>query len=87
MIERDDELKRVLDKWETPSARPVLDARVWHSYHEAQRRRSRWKIWGAVAALAVLTIGVAQWPSAPPLDDKADWQPLPNGAITVVKVR
>ena len=87
MIERDNELKQLLSRWEPPAPRPVLDARVWHSYRTELQRRRRWKIFGAIAAAAVLVVSVSRWPSAAPTVDNADWQPLPNGAITVVKVR
>ena len=87
MIERDDELKQLLGKWEPPATRAVLDARVWHSYRTESQRRRRWKIFGAIAAAAVLVVSISRWPSAAPPVDKADWQPLPNGAVTVVKVR
>jgi hypothetical protein len=86
MIERDENLRKVLGQWEVPQARPVLDSRVWHSWHEEQQRRRRWKIFGAVAAAVILVVSIAKRPATPSPDDNADWRPLPDGAITV-KVR
>lgn len=87
MIERDDKLRKVLGQWEVPAPRAVLDSRVWHAWHLEQQRRRRWKIFGAVAAAVMLAVSMARRPATTPPADSADWRPLPEGAITVVKVR
>jgi len=80
MIEPDEDLRRLLHQWEAPLPGAGLDARV-----RASTKRSRpWK-WLPIAAGLSLAIGIAAyWPAAKKVDS-AGFQPLPNGAITVMK--
>lgn len=93
---RDDELKKVLKQWEAPGPSAKLDAKVWEAYVQNQRWSVNWKLWGAVAAGVVLVAGL-QWskpteplqmPGGPRLETRmagAGFQPLEDGAVTVVK--
>ena len=92
---RDEELKRVLDKWETPAPTADLDARVWQAYTENRKRRVNWKLWGAVAAGVVLVVGISLRKPEPRVAGDArvetrfagaGYQPMEDGAVTVVKV-
>lgn len=92
---RDDELKKVLNKWEAPGASAGLDARVWESYRQNRRRAANWKLWGAVAAGVVLVAGLSlRKPAVKVAGDTrvetrmagAGFQPMEDGAVTVVRV-
>jgi len=91
---RDDELKKVLDKWETPMPSEKLDQRVSEAWLKSRPKPVSWKLWGAVAA--GLVIAAAQfWPSGPKRTGDptrvetrltaSGFRPIPDGAITVVK--
>jgi hypothetical protein len=81
MIEPDEELRRALHLWEAPKPDPSLDARV----RKARRRTRGWK-WLPIAAGFVLAAGIAAyWPSARRMDMDG-FRPLPNGAITVIRI-
>lgn len=93
---RDEELKRVLEKWETPGPSNRLDARVWESYARNRRRALSWKLWAAVAAGVLLAAGLSvrkapvPTPGGPRFETRlagAGFQPLEDGAVTVVKTR
>jgi len=93
----DDELKRVLHKWEAPEPGESLDRRVFDAWSASRRRPIPWKLWGAVAA--GLVIAAAQfWPSGPkpPAGDPtrvetrltaSGFRPIPDGTVTVVKAK
>ena len=89
MMERDEELQRLLKGWEAPSPSGKLDSRVWSAYRQS-KHSWRWK-WVPVAAALFLAVGIAAfWPtrSGSSLEtrmDAAGFQPIANGAITVVK--
>ena len=92
---RDDELKKVLDKWEAPQASAALDERVKASWAKSRPKPVPWKLWGAVAA--GLAIAAAQfWPTGPKpgtgdparLETRltaSGFRPIPEGSVTVVK--
>ena len=93
---RDEKLKKVLEKWDTPGPSGRLDARVWETYTQTRRRTVRWKLWGAIAAGVLLAVGFSirkpfspvTPPGGPRIETKlagAGFQPLEDGAITVVK--
>lgn len=93
---RDEELKKVLEKWDAPGPSNHLDSRVWESYTRYRPRTVRWKLWGAVAAGVLLAAGLsirkpssaAAPPGGPRIETKlagAGFQPLEDGAVTVVK--
>jgi hypothetical protein len=87
--EKDDDLRRVLKRWEVPAPSAKLDERVWAAYAQA-KPSSRWK-WLPVAAALLLGVGIAGYWSARPGAgtqkgmDVDGFRPIPNGAITVVK--
>ena len=101
MNERDDELKNILRRWESPSPGAKLDARVWNSFRQyAPAPHRKWRTWLPVAAAVVLAVGIAHlWPehrvTPPPIQhqgvsiattmDATGFRPVSNGAITVVK--
>lgn len=92
---RDDELQKVLNKWEAPGPSAKLDARVWEAYVKNRRRSVNWKFWGAVAAGVVLvaglslrkpTVEVAGYIQVETRMAAAGFQPMEDGAVTVVRV-
>jgi hypothetical protein len=97
MTERDDELKKILRRWEAPEPGEGLDARVRDSWRQSSVQgsgrgggKARW--WMAVAAGVALVVGFAhlQQPVREPVrlasaTNAHGFRPLPNGAITVVK--
>ena len=93
MMERDNELNKVLRTWTAPRPGKGLDARVLESYRQAKPERpgnARW--WIAVAAGIVLVVGVARLRQPEPdsvrlasATNVHGYRPLPNGEITVVK--
>ncbi len=93
---RDEELKKVLDQWEVPQASAELDARVRETYMQNKKRGLNWKLWGAVAAGVVLVVGLslrrpAVQGTAPEARVEtrmaaAGFQPMEDGAVTVVQV-
>jgi hypothetical protein len=99
MIERDEELAKLLRKWESPAPGPDLDARVWKSFRQsAVSQRWRWtRKWLPIAAAVLLVAGSAKlWLAAPvgvelhgvTIETTADadgFRPVSNGTITVVK--
>jgi hypothetical protein len=94
MMDRDDELQRLLHKWEAPPPSARLDERVANSFrNQAGRRAARWL---PLAAGILLAAGAAMhWHSPGPIHpatntletttDATGYQPIPDGAITVVK--
>ena len=91
---RDDELKKVLDKWETPTPSASLDSRVWQAYTANRKRRMNWKLWGAVAAGVVLVAGLSMRKAPPRVVGEAKvesrltvagYRPMKDGAVMVVK--
>jgi hypothetical protein len=99
MIERDDDLQKVLRAWEAPAPDPRLDERVWKSFRQsAELQRGRWaRKWLPVAAGLVLCAGLAMHLMTTPgpshthsvrvetTADATGFTPVPDGAITVVK--
>lgn len=95
MMERDEELQKLLRQWESPAPGSKLDERVWNSVRQGKRT---WK-WLPVAAGVILAFGLAKmW--LPPNEqspvghpgasiattlDATGFRPVSNGAITVVK--
>ncbi len=99
MIEHDDELQKVLRKWEAPAPDRRLDERVWKSFRQsAASQRGNWALkWLPVAAGIVLCAGLAKHLMTAPAPsrshsvriettaDAAGFIAVPNGTITVVK--
>jgi hypothetical protein len=89
MIERDEELRKVLRQWETPGLGPALDARVRNAFRDA--RSSRPRKWLPVAAGVLLATGSAALWMHPArtaaIETKIDaigFRPVAAGTITVV---
>ncbi len=59
MIERDEELRESLRKWQTPDAPASLDERVWRSFQANRLLSNRWKRWALIAAGITLAVGLA----------------------------
>ncbi len=90
MTERDDELRRLLRRWEAPEPGKELDARVWNTVR--QERRGRWRAWLPIAAgLILVAVSAKLWmPAAHSANietrvDAAGFRPVADGMITVVK--
>ncbi len=98
MIERDDELQKVLRKWEAPVPDPRLDERVWKSVRQSAVSQRGWaRKWLPIAAGVLFCAGLAMHLMTSPgpvrthsvrvetTADAAGFIAVPNGAITVVK--
>lgn len=89
MIGPDENLRRLLKRWETPAPSATLDERVWASFRQS-KPASRWK-WYPIAAALLLGAGIAgYWTTGPQAGiqtrmDAEGFRPIPNGAITVVR--
>jgi ferric-dicitrate binding protein FerR (iron transport regulator) len=91
MSEHDEELQKLLQRWEAPLPRRELDERVLRSFR-LHRARRRWK-WMPVAAGILLAAGLAQhWiphrkhsVSIETTTSAAGYEPIPDGAITVIE--
>jgi hypothetical protein len=90
MMERDEELEKLLRRWEAPEPRKELDARVWNTVR--RRRPMRRRVWLPVAAGVILVaVSAKLWmPAAHGGNietrvDAAGFRPVADGLITVVK--
>jgi hypothetical protein len=90
MSEHDEELRKVLHRWESPAPRADLDRRVMETFRKSQPAGGR--RWISIAAgillLGALAMHLASRPPAPEtttITNAAGLQALPNGEITVEK--
>jgi len=99
MMDRDEELRKVLREWKAPSPGAGLDARVWKSMERARPPVHRAKRWLAIAAGIVFVGGLSMHlMQGPPAHQKprvvslkaitnaAGFEPLPDGDITVTRL-
>jgi hypothetical protein len=95
MIERDEELQKLLRQWKAPAASAKLDERVWSAFRQPRGSRGKWL---AVAAGVLVAGGASLWlayPAGTPRRrgnvnietrvDASGFRPVGNGTITVVK--
>ncbi len=89
MVERDEELRKLLRRWEAPEPRRELDARVWNTVR--QRRPVRRRVWLPVAAGVILVAVFAKLWMPNVRDgnietrvDAAGFRPVADGLITVL---
>jgi hypothetical protein len=87
MMERDEELRKLLRRWEAPEPGKELDARVWNTVRQARRR-----VWLPLAAGVILVAASAKlWMPAAHRGnietrvDATGFRPVADGIITVVK--
>lgn len=99
MIDRDEELRKVLREWKAPDPSTRLDARVWKSV-EGARPPVRWaKRWLPIAAGIVVVTGLSMHLMSGPrahekprvvslkaITNAAGFEPLPEGEITVTRL-
>jgi hypothetical protein len=90
MMERDEELRKLLRQWEAPEPGRKLDARVWNTVRQARPPRRR--VWLPIAAGVILVaVSAKLWmPHAHSGNietrvDAAGFRPVADGIITVVK--
>ncbi len=90
MTEHDEELRKLLRRWEAPGPGKELDARVWNTVR--QERPSRRRVWLPIAAGVILVaVSARLWmPSAHSGNietrlDAAGFRPVADGIITIVK--
>jgi hypothetical protein len=90
MIDRDEELRRGLRRWEAPEPAKELDARVWNSIRQARPARRR--VWLPIAAGVILVaVSAKLWMPAAHRGnietrvDATGFRPVADGVITIVK--
>ena len=90
MIEHDEELRKLLRRWEAPEPGKELDARVWNTIR--QERPSRRVVWLPIAAGVILVavsaklwMPAAQGGNIETRVDAAGFRPVADGVITVLK--
>jgi hypothetical protein len=89
MMERDDELRKLLRRWEAPEPGGKLDERVWNTVGRARPARRR--VWLPIAAGVILAaVSAKLWmPAAHSGNietrvDATGFRPVADGVITVV---
>ena len=90
MMERDEELRKLLRRWEAPEPGKGLDARIWNTIRPARSARRR--MWLPIAAGVILVaVSAKLWMPAAHRGnietrvDAAGFRPVADGIITVVK--
>jgi hypothetical protein len=89
MMERDEEFRRLLRRWEAPEPAKELDARVWNTVRQARPARRR--VWLPIAAGVILVaVSAKLWMPAAHRGnietrvDATGFRPVADGIITVV---
>ncbi len=90
MTEHDEELRKLLRRWEAPEPGKKLDARVWNTVRHMRPVRRR--VWLPIAAgIVLVAVSAKLWiPSAHGGNietriDATGFRPVADGMITVVK--
>ncbi len=93
----DDELKKLLLRWEAPAASQELDRRVRESFVRSRGTVVSWKLWGAVAAGVAFAVAAFTSGRSAPVPasganprvetrlTRAGFRPIREGAVTVVR--